>query len=176
MGIELEHKHARAWELDPAHVPLLREGMALKPWQHLGITFLHYCRMKFGYGCLADEMGVGKVYCSFTMSGLIVYRPSRPWGASMVSSNCRGKDYRTVPTNVLSTSSSGTSSPFCVDSDLTLDSGMTPVSEAFRVNPESIQSLEFTSLTGSPVTLQANWVRESQKFFDPEQLRVRLWT
>jgi hypothetical protein len=53
---------------------------------------------------------------------------------------------------------------------------MTPVSEVFRVNPESIQSLESISLTGSPVTLQANWVRESKKFFDAEQLRVRLWT
>ena len=126
MGVELEHKHARAWELDPAHVPLLREGMALKPWQHLGITFLHYCRMKFGYGYLADEMGVGKVYCSFAMSGLIVYRPSRPLGASMVSSNCRGTDSRTVPANVLSTSSSGTS---CPPFPFGVDSGMTPVSE-----------------------------------------------
>ena len=139
----MEHKHARAWELDPAHLPLLREGMALKPWQHLGITFLHYCRMKFGYGCLADEMGVGKVYCSFaelTDCLQTIQTLGCIYGIIQLSRERLQNGARKRFVNFVFWYVHPLTSPFCLNSDLNLDSGMTPVSEAFRVNPESIQS------------------------------------
>jgi hypothetical protein len=45
--------------------PHLYAGYSLKPWQKLGITFLHQCRAKLGYALLGDEMGVGKVFSHF---------------------------------------------------------------------------------------------------------------
>jgi hypothetical protein len=57
----MEHKYMRKWNLDPIYYPKLRQGMALQPWQTLGVLFLHFHRHRTGFACLGDEMGVGKV-------------------------------------------------------------------------------------------------------------------
>jgi len=57
----MEHKYMRMWIPDPLLEPKLRPGMALLPWQRLGVNFLHFHRYRAGFACLADEMGVGKV-------------------------------------------------------------------------------------------------------------------
>jgi hypothetical protein len=61
MGTETEHLYMKTWPLDGNHEPKLRKPESLKPWQTLGVVFLHYCRKKFHCALLCDEPGIGKV-------------------------------------------------------------------------------------------------------------------
>jgi len=60
-GIEKEHKWLRDFDLEETVRPGVRSEIGLFPWQVLGVQFLHFCRQHYGFGLLADEMGVGKV-------------------------------------------------------------------------------------------------------------------
>ena len=60
-GTDMEHLDLGD-SFPPEHCPPLLEPFELKPWQRLGIAFLHRCRNEFGFAMLCDDMGIGKVH------------------------------------------------------------------------------------------------------------------